>query len=453
MQTKVPAQFQGNLKDVATLAWPLMIGMLSFTIMDVTDTFMVGQIGKRELAAVGMATTIIFFINSFFIGFFESVKILVAQATGANQSGLAKQAAWQGVFLSIPCGMIVIGLAFFNHTIFAIFGGSLPLQEMARDYFSIRVIASPFWFITLAIGSYYQGTGNTKLPMFVNVLMCVLNVILCQVFIFGFGLIKPMGMDGTAYATILSDIVGMAILLFYLIKDAKIPLKWFSDICRKLFKLGLPVGVRWLLDTGGWTLVVAMIARLGENELAANQIATKIMCLSILPVYGITETASILTGQCTGAQNMQALHRSYWSAIKLALLIMGSFGIIFWTMPTALVSIFQSDPEVIGLASQVLMILAIFQLMVAFSMTTAGALNGTGDTRFTMFLSISSTWLFMVPLAYSFGFILGYGMFGMWIALLLQELILAVGTQWRFRSGRWKNHGLVAKQASLEKTP
>lgn len=453
MQAKVPALFQGSLKEVSTLAWPLMIGMLSFTVMDVTDTFMVGQIGKRELAAVGMATTIIFFINSFFIGFFESVKILVAQATGANQGGLAKQAAWQGVFLSIPCGMIVMALAFFNHTIFAIFGGSLPLQEMARDYFSIRVIASPFWFITLAISSYYQGMGNTKLPMFVNVLMCVLNAVLCQVFIFGFGPISAMGMDGSAYATIMSDIVGMAILLAYLIKDAKIPLKWFTDTCRKLFKLGLPVGVRWLLDTGGWTLVVAMIARLGENELAANQIATKIMCLSILPVYGITETACILTGQCTGTQNMKALHRSYWSAIKLALIIMGSFGIIFWTMPTALVSIFQSDPQVIELASQVLMVLALYQLLVAFSMTTAGALNGTGDTRFTMFLSISSTWLFMIPLAYIFGFVLGYGMFGMWIALIIQELLLAAGTQWRFRSGRWKHHSLVTQQTAKEEKP
>ncbi len=444
MQPKVSLQFQGSLKDVATLAWPLMVGMLSFTIMDVTDTFMVGQIGKRELAAVGMATTIIFFINSFFIGFFESVKILVAQATGAKQSGLAKEAVWQGVFLSIPCGVIVMALAFFNHTIFGIFGGSLPLQEMARDYFSIRVIASPFWFITLAIGSYYQGIGNTKLPMFINLMMCVLNGILCQLFIFGFGPIQAMGMDGSAYATILSDVVGMVVLLTYLIKDAKIPLKWFTNTCQKLFKLGLPVGIRWLLDTGGWTFVIAMIARLGEDELAANQIATKIMCLSILPVYGITETASILTGQCTGAQNMKALHRSYWSAVKLALMIMGSFGIIFWTMPTALVSLFQSDQAVIELASQVLMVLALFQLIVAFSMTTAGALNGTGDTRFTMYLSISTTWLFMIPLAYCFGFTLGYGMFGMWIALILQELLLAAATQWRFRSGKWKRHGMVS---------
>src|SRR3989338_707845 len=92
---------RGSLKEVIHVSWPLVISMLSFTIMDVTDTLMVGQIGTSELAAVGMSTSVMFLINSFFIGFFESVKILVSQAIGADQKKLAKQAGWQGLFLAL----------------------------------------------------------------------------------------------------------------------------------------------------------------------------------------------------------------------------------------------------------------------------------------------------------------------------------------------------------------
>ncbi|MDA0712883.1 MAG: MATE family efflux transporter [bacterium] len=443
MHFKTEPLNEGSISSVFKLAWPLIIGMLSFTIMDVTDTLMVGQLGKSELAGVGIATTVIFFINSFFLGFFESVKILVAQATGAKQELTAKQAAWQGIFLSVFCSLVIVFISFFGSSIFAIFGGPKHLQVIANDYFSIRVYASFFWFTVMCIDGYFQGIGNTKLPMFINILMCVLNIIFCQIFIFGLGPIPKMGVAGSAYATILSTLIALFIAAYYFLREARIPLTWFSSVSNKLINLGYPMGVRWLLDTSGWTLIVAMIAHIGENEIAANQIATRIMCLSILPVYGLSEAASILTGQCTGAQNMKVLYRSYWSVMKIAFMIMGLFAALFSFIPTWVVSHFQTDQEVIRLASELLLMVGIFQMLVAFSMTTAGALNGTGDTKFTMFFSISSTWLFAVPLGYALGFVFNFGMFGMWSALILQELLLAIGYQWRFHSQKWMNHSMV----------
>ncbi len=410
---------------------------------------MVGQLGMRELAAVGMSTSVMFLINSFFIGFFESVKILVAQAVGANQKKIAKQAGWQGLFLAFPIGILVIGLTYLSPVIFHFFGGPEHLQIMSQHYFGLRLWASPFWFVTLVLSSYYQGTGNMKLPMRINIFMCVFNIAASQLLIFGLGPIPAYGIDGSAYATVLSDILGMAIILTLFIREIGIEFKIHVNIIGKLLTLGVPVGIRWLLDTGGWTFVIGMIARLGETPLAANQIATKIMCLSLLPVYGISEAACILTGQCTGAQDFPALYRSYWATIRLAVSIMLITSLAFLLVPMPLVSLFQKDTGVLKLACEILMLVGCYQILSAFSLVTAGALNGTGDTRFTMVLLILSTWFVMVPSAYYFGVILELGVFGMWLSLIAHETVLVLGTQWRFHSGGWKNHQAV----SVNKAP
>src|SRR3989338_2055285 len=435
---------KGSLKEVIHVSWPLIISMLSFTIMDVTDTLMVGQIGTRELAAVGMSTSVMFLINAFFIGFFESVKILVSQAIGANQHQVAKQAGWQGLFLAFPMGILVVFLAYFSPIFFHIFGGPEHLQKMSQDYFNLRLWASPFWFVTLVLSSYYQGTGNVKLPMQVNIFMCVFNVISSQILIFGLGPIQAYGINGSAYATVLSDFLGMMLILTQFIREFGVVLKIHWELIQKLLRLGIPVGIRWLLDTGGWTFVIALIARLGETPLAANQIATKIMCLSLLPVYGISEAACILTGQCTGAQDFVALKRSYWSTIQISVGIMLVTGLVFLLVPMPLVSLFDKDVEVLKLSCEILMLVGCYQVLSAFSLVTSGALNGTGDTKFTMLVLILSTWFVMVPSAYYFGVFLQMGVFGMWLSLIAHESVLVLATQWRFHSDGWKNHQAVS---------
>lgn len=431
---------RGSLQEVIHVSWPLVVGMLSFTIMDVTDTLMVGQLGTTELAAVGMSTSVMFLINSFFIGFFESVKILVSQAIGANQPKMAKEAGWHGLLIALPMGVLVVGITYLAPAIFDFFGGPESLQEMSEHYFGLRLWASPFWFITLVLSSYYQGTGNTKLPMQVNLFMCIFNVIVNQILIFGLGPIPAYGIDGSAYSTILSDFLGMLFILTLFIRDIGLMFSIRFSILKKLFSLGIPVGIRWLLDTGGWTFVIGMIAKLGEVPLAANQIATKIMCLSLLPVYGISEAACILAGQCAGAGDYPALKRSYWSTIQISVGIMFITGLAFILVPMPMVSLFQKNTDVLVMACEILILVGCYQVLSALSLVTAGALNGTGDTKFTMVLLILSTWLVMVPGAYYLGVVLNLGVFGMWLSLIAHETVLVVATQWRFHSERWKNH-------------
>jgi len=435
---------KSSLKEVALIAWPLIIGMSTYTVMDITDALLVGWLGTTELAAVGIATMIALVINSFFMGFFEGVKILVAQATGAKEHDLAVKACWQGIFLAIPCGLFVVSLRFFDEAIIGAFGGPENVQLLAREYFRIRVWCAPFWYVTLAMVCYFQGIGETKIPMRINIFVCVLNVLLCLLLIHGLGPIPAMGVPGSALATLLSTIAGFVVLTAYFLRKYGLTKEWrMTNLAKRVVSVGWPVGVRMLLTIGGWTFYNSFLASLGENDLAANQIAIKVMTISMLPGYGIGEAACILVGQNIGAGNNAGVRRAYLAALSLAGLVMGSCIVLFVVFAKPIAGIFLSDPEVVALASNLLIFVAICQIFDGLVMTSAGALNGTGDTRFTMFVAIVGTWVLTTPLAYLFCKTLAFGAKGLWLAVSIELMIVAGIFIWRLRSGRWQGKALV----------
>ena len=433
----------GSLREVASVSWPIVVSMLSYTAMGVTDTLFVGWIGTTELAAVGLASTVFFLFNSFFFGSIHGVKVLAAQATGAKQHKLAELAAWQGFFLAIPFGAAVIALSSFSEGIFALMGGTAAVQGMAAVYFGVRVWGAPFGYVAVAAGDYFQGIGDTKTPMKVNLFVNAANIVLDVVLIFGLGPIPAMGVHGAALATVIASALGMVLMSTRFVERVGFHAQLSLKVMEKVLRLGVPMGVRYVLNVAGFTVFTAIVARMGEAALAAHQIAFKIISISFLPGYGISEATSILTGQYVGAGEPSHAKRSYRNAMKLSVGMMGVFGAVFWIFPEVLIGVFQSDPEVLRIGSQLLILAALFQVFDAVAMTGIGALNGTGDTRFTMLMSVGCSWFIMVPTAYFFGVELGYGTTGAWVGIVFEVFALAIIAAWRFHSERWVRHSVV----------
>jgi MATE family multidrug resistance protein len=167
--------------------------MLSYTAMGVTDTLLVGWIGKTKLAAVGLGTTAVFLVNAFFLGTLHGVKVISAQATGAKRGGMAYSAGSTGAAMGVAFGFAVLLLSLVDAQIFALMGGPEEIQLLARQYFNVRVWAAPFLYVTIALCDFHQGTGDTKTPMKVNLMANGFNIVLDLVFIFGLGPIPAMG--------------------------------------------------------------------------------------------------------------------------------------------------------------------------------------------------------------------------------------------------------------------
>ena len=432
------ARTGGSVREVVYLAWPIIISMLSYTAMGVVDTIFVGWVGKTELAAVGLATTAIFLVNSFFMGILNGVKIVSAQATGAKEHEIAKASGWQGALLAIPFGLIVIFMGSLHEPIFALMGGPSNVQVTAGDYFVVRVFSAPVWYVTIALVNAFQGTGDTKTPMRINILANCLNIILDPIFIFGLGPVPEMGVAGAALATVIACAISMSYAVIEYSRKMGFSLKIKIGVLKSIFRLGLPNGIRFFLDVGGWTLFTAILARMGEDELAANQIAIKIISLSFLPGYALSETACILTGQYVGADNISGARNSFRSATKAAVVVMTFFGLLFWFIPDLFLRCFQDDEGVLTIGRSLLSVAAVFQIFDAFAMVATGALNGVGDTRYTMVVSVLASWFVMVPLAYLFGVIWEMGAFGAWIGLTGYIILLSIVLTLRFQGDRWQ---------------
>lgn len=421
------------------IAWPIVVGMLSYTAMGVSDTLLVGWVGKTELAAVGLGTTAVFLINSLFLGVLGGIRVVSSQATGARRHRAAQAAAWQGIVLALVFGVAVIGLSALDQHIFALMGGDARVQALAREYFNARVWAAPFWYVTIVLGNYYQGAGDTRTPMAINLVANGANIALDVVFIFGLGSVPAMGVAGAAWATVAASMIGMVMMLGRFLWQHRFRHRprWRWSTAWRLLKVGTPMGINYVLGVGGFAVFTALLARMGEDQLAAHQIALKIVSMSFLPGHGIGQAAGVLTGQFVGARRPEEARRAFRSALGLAVGVMGVLGGVFWIMPDTLIRLFQDDPRVLEIGRQLLMVAAVFQIFDAIAMTAAGALNGTGDTRFTMLASVACSWLVMVPSAWFFGVWLELGALGAWMGLTAEIVVVSVANLLRFQGGAW----------------
>jgi len=443
MEATQEKRILGGVREIIHLSWPIVVSMLSYTAMGFTDTMFVGWVGKIEVGAIGLAIVAIFLVNSFFLGVLNGVKVVCAQATGAEDRALARAAAWQGVWLSIPFGLVVIILGLFDESIFALMGGSQEVQSLAGEYFRVRVYSAPLWYVSMALCNALQGTGDTRTPMVVNLFANGLNIVLDPLFIFGCGPIPVMGVEGAAVATVLACAAGMVLTLVLYIRKSGFQPRIHSEALVAILKLGLPMGVRFALEVGGWTVVTAFIANMGENDLAANQITITIIRLSFLPGYAISEATCILTGKYIGARKVACVRRSFTSGLKVAIAVMGGLGLVFWLAPELLLRCFQNDPAVLLIGRDLLLIAAVFQIIDAIAMVSVGALNGVGDTRYTMYVSVGAAWFVLVPCTYLFGIVLGMGVIGAWMGVTAEILVLAAVLTVRFYREGWRDSGVV----------
>lgn len=431
---------QGSIEEVLRVAWPIIVGVLSYTAMGVADTFYVGFLGTTSLAAVGLATTVVLALNAFFLGTLDGVKVVASQAFGANEHDRVQASAWHGLMLALPLGVLALGTLFLDGWIFELMGGPIGVREQAQQYFDVRIWGAPCWYFMITLCNVDKAVGDTKTPMMLTLAANVINIILNACFIFGAGPIPSMGVEGAAWATVFSSMIGMSLAVVIFVWRRGIRPVWRQGMTLEILKLGLPMGVEFGLDMACYSVITSMIAHMGEAQLAANQIAIRIMSVSFMPGYGISEAACILAGQYAGAKNPRAIHRVFWTSMVLSMAFMGGVGVVFWLAPVQLLGLFQASDAVLACGVPLLYLAAVLQVFDAVAMVAMGTLNGLGDTRYTMVVSIITNWLVMLPISYVLGVVMGYGLLGVWVGVAMMVVAIAALDLSRFIQGGWRKH-------------
>lgn len=444
----------GSMSEVLRIALPAIVSQLSVTLMWIADTFFVGRLGTAEQGAVGFAGAVAWTLCSVVAGTLTAVQIFVAQHVGAGSGAKAGRVTWQGIAIAgiaaVP--VLVIGLA--GESILGAFHIHPTLLPHAVTYFRIRLLGAGATFVALACENYLRGIGDTRTPMVIALLANLTNIVFDYLLIFGHAGFPRMGVAGAAWATVGSCVL-QAVILFWIFlrrgrKEGHLPervVRPSAPEMLRLLRVGVPVGLQWVLDMGSWTAFTTIIAGLGEVQAAANQVAVSILHLSFMPGYGISVAATTLVGQYLGSGNPRAAIRSAHHAMGLAVIFMGAMGVAFLFGRGILVRAFNPDPAVIQVGERLLLIAAIFQVFDAVNLALSGVLRGAGDTRFPMLATIVMAWLVFLPTAWFLSVRLGFGVVGGWAAIILWTLGLALVLGWRFQQRKWL-HMLLVQRAT-----
>jgi MATE family multidrug resistance protein len=425
-------------RRVLRLAWPVMLSMLSQSVMAAADAVFVGRLGTASLAAIGLAVSAVWLFLSLPLGLIRGVRIATSQATGAGRRHMTEAFAWQAIWLATITGALAAIGAIASPWVFHLLGATPEVAEEALRYFRVRSAAAPLALLVLGLTSWFEGRGDTRTPARVNVTANLLNIALDVVLVPGLGPIPSLGIAGAAWAGVISFTVASTWLLVKaaptLAATARRPRR---PLLAQAGKLGFPIGIQRFLDVTTWTVLGGVLASLGDAQLAAHVLAVRVLLVSFLPSVAIAEATAVLVGQSVGA-GRPADARAAWRAGASAasvLMLVGAVGFVLF--PDLLLAPFSPGADVEPIARHLLWIAAAFQLVDALATVTFFALDGAGDTRFTLVATVAMSWGVKLPIGIALATETGLGAVGAWLGLTAEIVALLVLFGWRWRSGRW----------------
>ena len=424
-------------RRVFQLAWPVIGENFLQTLLGIVDTLMVAQLGAFALAGVGTAIQIMFFVIAALSATAVGSSVLVAQAVGARKLGsashLAKQSLVWSVLLSVP--LVFVGI-YAAQPLIGMFGMAEDVTTIGVDYLRVTMITVMALTLLLIGGGVLRGAGDLCTPMLVTMLANVINVVLDYGLIFGRLGMPELGAVGSAWATFISRVIGLVLLLWMLWRGKNgVSIRGVSgwlpqmDAARNILRIGVPAALEQMLISVGFLFMTMVVAQLGAEAMAAQRIALNAMSLSFLPGVGFGIAATALVGQSIGARNQiegQAVARI---ATQWALLWMSLLGLIFFFQAEAIIRLFTAEEPVIALGASGLRLIALTQPFWAISIVQGGALRGTGNTRYPLRINTAGIWC-AVALGTTFVTLFGGDLGTIWTGFLLTGPVTAF-LMWR----------------------
>ncbi len=447
-RTDIHRYSPGSYRQVLTLAYPIVLSMLSQTVMGLVDAAMVGRVGTSQLAAVGLAGMIVWMFFSFFNGLMSSANTFIAQDYGAEQYDRIGKTTWHYIYITVISYVVLLCLIPASGLALRLIGASDEVEKFGSVYMNIRLYSGIGVFISFTMSGFFRGIGNTKTPMYIAIVANVFNGIANYFLIFGNSTlgIPRLEVTGAALATLLSTMLSACLYLFIGISRKYNRLYGIRSIYRvefalmgRIFRVGLPMGVQFFLDIASFTVFSGFIARMGDTSLAASTVAIRLMSTSFMPLIGISIATTTLVGQFIGAKDLPNARKAGYTAIKVGIFYTMFVAFHFFVIPKQLLSLISKDPTVVDLGAKILMLAGVFQVSDAFGICANGALRGAGDTRFTMIVGILYAWVLFVPLSYFLGYTMKGGVVGAWVGATIYIVIYGATVFMRFRRGKWES--------------
>jgi putative MATE family efflux protein len=439
-------------RAVWKLAWPTMLTNIIGGLQGMVDQAMVGNlIGYKANAAIGVSSQIFLIVIIFISSLFTGMSVLVARFAGAGEHEKVDRTVYQAFIAAIGLSVFIMApIGYFASPALLDFVNAAPeVKAEALPFLRTMFLYSSGMLVFFMLGGALRSAGDARTPMILGVSLTAMNVVFNVIFIRGLGPIPAFGTRGAAMGTCLASGLLGVYSLYKLWSGGWVVSfprgqGWGPDwdIIRSLFRFGLPTGIQGIAMNVGGVLMLSFIGSLPESAAAQAAFAvcyTQLFSLITWTSVGLMGSAAAMAGQNLGASQPDRSAASVHVAARIGFATAAVVGILFLAVPRQLLAIFgMHDPVVVAIGSQLLRVLSVSGLFIAVALTYTGGLQGTGDTRSPLYISIISQ--MAVPLAICFVIqrVSKLDPIDIWVAILIGHATRCALTVTRFNQGRWR---------------
>lgn len=438
-----------KLRLIVEMSIPSMLAQLSAVIMFFIDASMVGQLGERQSAAVGLVETSTWLFGGLTSAASMGFSVQVAHSIGANDFDRARRILRQALVCTLIFSSLLTltAVAIHSHLPYWL-GGGEDIAHDAAMYFLIFALAGPFFQMENLAGSMLKCSGNMKIPSVLNIGMCVLDVAFNYIFIYAVGL----GVVGAAIGTFLAIMVTALLMMFFLLfRSTQLSLidnrgsfhpTW--DCVGNALKIGLPMGLQQTLMGSAQIVSTIIVAPLGNVAIAANTFAINVESICYMPGYGISEAATTLVGQSIGAGKRLLTHSFAHIAVVLGMVVMAFMAVLMYVFAPELMGVMTPVESIRELGVSALRIEAFAEPMFAASIVCYGVFVGAGNTLKPAMMNLISMWAVRLTLAAWLA--KDYGLPGVWTAMAIELTFRGVIFLVRLLKGKWMDKAVKVEK-------
>lgn len=435
-----------NLKRaIFLLAVPMILELIMESLFAIVDIYFVGKLGSWAVETVGLTETYLFLLYSIGMGVAYAVTAIVARRVGEGNkqdAGLvAVQAVVLGVLISIPFAIAGI---FFAKDLLLLMGGKGEAVEKGYKFTQWMLGGNVVIMLLFIINAIFRGAGDAAIAMRVLWIANAINIFLDYVLINGVGPFPALGIEGAGIATTTGRGIGVLIQLWVLFKAGKhirvaySQLKINMKVLGNIVKTSLGGVGQMIVAMTSWIFIMRILADVGTEAVAGATIALRIMMLTMMPAWGLSNAAATLVGQNLGAGHPERAESSVYKIGFYNMYFMIGVSVLYFFGNEWLVSIFSDDPGVIKVGSTWLRILSYSYFVYGWWMVSVQAFNGSGDTKTPTWINVIFFWLIQIPLAYILAIHFKGNYTGVFWAVFVSETGVGLFTLYLFRKGKWK---------------
>lgn len=426
-----------------TLGLPLIGSNLAQFSIGLTDTVMLGWYDVTALAASTLANSLYFVFFILGSGFGFAVTPIVAAAVAAGEEAQVRRVTRMGLWLAALYGLAVTVLLMWSERFFLMIGQDAAVAALAQEYLRIAAWAMIPALMTTVLRALLSALELPGMILWATIGAAVLNAVLNYILIFGMWGAPEMGITGAAIATLASTLLAFLLLLGHVVvrrPDYGLLRRiWRPDLPAmvRVVRLGLPIGLTGLAESGLFSMSAVMVGWIGTVELAAHGIVLNLVSATFMLHLGLSQAATVRVGAALGRRDADGLRLSGAVATVLSVGLSVVTVVVFVTMPQTLIGLFidPADPGrdmLLAVGVTLLAMAALFNLMDGAQVIALGLLRGVQDTAVPMMMAAVSYWVVGIPVSYLLGFGLGLGAGGVWLGLVVGLAFAATLLMWRF---------------------